>query len=107
VIKKLQKTHYKILLSAAPLSPWEILLYARVYYHSFTAATYLTVTIPVVSSQFSCFILHCWRSCTWRSQQPDTAFCVQVRLPEPLSRWWDRNATSHYIQPSTCPRSVL
>lgn len=85
-IRKLQNTHYKILLSAGPLSPWEILLYARVCCHSFTAAAYLTLPIPMVSSQFGCFSLRCRRSCTWRSQQPDVAFttlCVQVWLPEP------------------------
>lgn len=73
-IRKLQKTHYRILLSAGPLSPWEILLYAGVCCHSFTAAAYLTLPIPMVSSQFGCFSLRCRQSCTWRSQQPDVAF---------------------------------
>lgn len=74
VVKKLWKTHYKILLSAAPLSPWEILLDMRVCCHSFTTATYLTVAVPL-NSEFSCFSVHCWRSCTWRSQSDTRSPC--------------------------------
>lgn len=87
LVKKLWKTHYKILLSAAPLSPWEILLDARVCYHSFTTATYLTMPIPLASSEFNCFSLHCWGSCTWRSQQPDTSSPCSVCRCDCQSPW--------------------
>lgn len=103
VIKKVWKTHYKILLSAAPLSPGEILLDVRIVYHSLTTATYLMTPIPLASSEFSCFSLHCWRSCTWRSQSDTCSPCSVFRCDYRASgRWWDTSAIAQHSQPGQC-----
>lgn len=43
--------------------------------------------IPLASSEFNCFSLHCWGSCTWRSQQPDTFSPCSVCRCDCQSPW--------------------